>query len=81
MSKKQLLIGWMVTFLSPALLFGAWRYVPYPGALLAAGAVIGAYIGFILYEHAYFRSSLDKKVVKEQIAVALLLLVLFSFSV
>lgn len=80
MSKKQLMIGWIVAVLSPIALYYIWRFVPGVGALIAGGAVVGAYIGFVLYEHAYFRSELSRKVVMEQVSVALLLMVLFSFA-
>ncbi len=80
MNKKQQMVGWIVAVSAPFALYGAWEFIPGVGALIAAGAVIGAYIGFILYEHTYFRSELSRKVVSEQISLALLLMVLFSFA-
>lgn len=80
MRKRIEALSWTAAVIVPVLLFGVWKFVPYPGVLLAAGAVIGGYIGFILYEHAYHRTVLTRSVVIEQLAVALLLLVLFSFS-
>lgn len=71
-------LPWVLSVAAPLLLIVSWRFVPYPGTLLAAGAIIGAYIGYILYEHTAARPQLSAVVIVEQLAVAVLLLVLFA---
>lgn len=80
MSKSMQLVGWVLTVTAPALLLVVWRAVPEPGSLLAAGAIIGAYCGYLLYEHIVFRGVLSQRTVYEQLAFAFLLLCLFSIS-
>ncbi|MEX0748692.1 MAG: hypothetical protein WD467_03755 [Candidatus Saccharimonadales bacterium] len=79
MSRQQLYFGWLLAVLTPVLLWLSWRYVPYPGSALAGVVVLGIYSGFILYEHARARKHLPPGTVSEQLALAALLLVGFSF--
>ncbi|MEX0934686.1 MAG: hypothetical protein WDZ42_02685, partial [Candidatus Saccharimonadales bacterium] len=79
LNETKLYIGWALSVMTPLLLFGAWLYVPWPGTLIAAIAAIGLFIGYMIYEYAAVKGRISHETVFEQVALAILILVIFSF--
>ncbi|MEX0668256.1 MAG: hypothetical protein WD061_00770 [Candidatus Saccharimonadales bacterium] len=77
---NKLYIGWALSIITPLLLFATWLYIPWPGTLIAATAAIGLFAGYMIYEYAKTKGEISYETVFEQIVLAVLILVLFSFA-
>ncbi len=80
MNQRQIYFGWALAIIMPLLLFSAWLYIPWPGAIIAAIGLLGLFAGYMIYEYLVVRKILHREVVFEQIALAIFLLVIFSFA-
>lgn len=66
--------GWALTLIIPVAVIAAMRFVPYPGSLLALGAVIGTYIGYVIYEHVEIHEYISSRTAVEQVLLGVLIL-------
>ncbi len=71
-------IGWFLSLVAPVALLYAIRTVPYPGSLLLAGAVIGVFVGYLIYEHVAAHAEIPNKTLAEQILLGIFVLLIIT---
>lgn len=74
-------IGWVLAVAAPLAILASFRFVPHPLALVVGGAVIGTFVGYLIYEHAASRSNAPDKVVAEQVLLGILVLAVLATAV
>ncbi len=71
-------VGWIFAVVMPLVVAFGFRMVPSPGSLLVAGAAIGAFIGYLVYEHVAVREHIPNRTIAEQLLLGVLALVILG---
>lgn len=73
--------GWVLAVATPLAILGSFQFVPHPLALVVGGAVIGIFVGYLIYEHTASRSDAPDRVVAEQVLLGMVVLAVLATAV